>query len=556
MEKKYRVAEIGTFDVENYGDLLFPVVLKGQLDDYEIDLFSPNGGKMPFSSDVDVYKIEELETHILEKHYHAIIIGGGDLIRVDKYVASSYASNEVAAILLWQYPIMLAKKYHIPILFNVPGVPYSFKKCERGVIKTLLEQVDYLAVRDENSKKILEECGLNSIIVCPDTVFSIDDIIQQEQLIELKKRLEDQHRIPELDHYIVFQHNRTHIDDDAYILELKKLISLINETYHYPVVFVPIGYVHHDIDFLEKLYDEENSDLYLIKEKLSPLEMLALFSQSDGYIGTSMHGAITSYVYGKPILVINTVGMVKMNGFLKEIDKLDIEVKDIYRICDIFEEKFFEIGDQKIFQGIKDRIHTHFDTMKQFVETLPVEDKKIGFELAFLTSVFEGLESVSEPQSLAFTIYFDDGLGFRDEFKKQIFVDLESKQVSFDISVPKNVSSVRIDPLEGYVIKYDKLSVSGSEKLEVSVLSSLDFEDNHYILSLDPQIVVSNVADGINIQFSMEYDFVSLAEILDITKKLHCQNDELMEKAKYEELYKNTLEYRCKEKLKRFTNKS
>ena len=28
MEKKYRVAEVGTFDVENYGDLLFPVVFK------------------------------------------------------------------------------------------------------------------------------------------------------------------------------------------------------------------------------------------------------------------------------------------------------------------------------------------------------------------------------------------------------------------------------------------------------------------------------------------------------------------------------------------------
>ena len=51
---------------------------------------------------------------------------------------------------------------------------------------------------------------------------------------------------------------------------------------------------------------------------------------------------------------------------------------------------------EKIFQGIKDRIHTHFDTMKQFVETLPVEDKKIGFELAFKRIVYLS-EIESEP---------------------------------------------------------------------------------------------------------------------------------------------------------------
>ncbi len=44
MAKKYRIAHVGTFDVENYGDLLFPTVLKHNFLDYEIDLFSPIGG--------------------------------------------------------------------------------------------------------------------------------------------------------------------------------------------------------------------------------------------------------------------------------------------------------------------------------------------------------------------------------------------------------------------------------------------------------------------------------------------------------------------------------
>ena len=43
MSKK-RIAQVGTFDVENYGDLLFPFIFKHYFLDYEIDLFSPVGG--------------------------------------------------------------------------------------------------------------------------------------------------------------------------------------------------------------------------------------------------------------------------------------------------------------------------------------------------------------------------------------------------------------------------------------------------------------------------------------------------------------------------------
>ena len=39
--QKIKIAQIGTFDVENFGDLLFPEVLKLKLGSgYDIDLFS------------------------------------------------------------------------------------------------------------------------------------------------------------------------------------------------------------------------------------------------------------------------------------------------------------------------------------------------------------------------------------------------------------------------------------------------------------------------------------------------------------------------------------
>ena len=70
MNKVYRIAQIGTFDLENYGDLLFPIILENELrerlKDLELILFSPVGGEMPFYGK-KVYPIDQIEYHHLEK---------------------------------------------------------------------------------------------------------------------------------------------------------------------------------------------------------------------------------------------------------------------------------------------------------------------------------------------------------------------------------------------------------------------------------------------------------------------------------------------------------
>ena len=93
MSKFKKIAQIGSFDVENYGDLLFPFVLKHKLSNYKIDLFSPNGGRMPFNEEIIVYKATDLEKKIIEEGYDALIIGGGDVLRLDSSILDLYKNN-------------------------------------------------------------------------------------------------------------------------------------------------------------------------------------------------------------------------------------------------------------------------------------------------------------------------------------------------------------------------------------------------------------------------------------------------------------------------------
>ena len=69
---------------------------------------------------------------------------------------------------------------------------------------------------------------------------------------------------------------------------------------------MPIGYVHEDGDFLRQIYDSKDDKQFLVNEKLSPIEMCAVLAGSNGYIGSSMHGAVVSYAYIKFAVCINT----------------------------------------------------------------------------------------------------------------------------------------------------------------------------------------------------------------------------------------------------------
>lgn len=340
-----KIAHIGTFDVENYGDLLFPCILeiqlKKRLPEIEIFLFSPNGGNKPFEENRIVYPIHALEKMHLEHHFDAIIIGGGDLIRLDSNISSDYEYSYMAAELVWIEPILIANRYDIPVVFNAPGVPFNFSNFKKVNVKKIIECLDYCSVRDEESKENLISCQIEKEIeVVPDTIIKIYETFEKNELIDNAKKLMRRGVIPHSTKYIVIQHNRYRYDDEVYLNHMKEFMNMLIDKYDYDIMLVPIGYVHRDIDFLNNILIN-SSRIHLIKTKLSPYDMLSVFVNSCGFIGTSLHGLITSSAYGVPILGINEQNFVKVTGYLKLINKENVEVNDIRLLKKKFEDYFF-----------------------------------------------------------------------------------------------------------------------------------------------------------------------------------------------------------------------
>ena len=211
MEKdRFRIAQIGSFEFENYGDLLFYDILcyeiKKYLPNIEVVPFSPVGGNKPFSENVVIYPVREIERQHKDKPFDCIVVGGGDIIRLDNTVLSDAAMYDDygKAADLWALPIIISIKYNIPIVFNAPGVPNIFTKTQEMFVKYLLSQVSYINVREATSRdKILRIAPNLQVEIVPDTAFLISDVYNLELRDRVFENLKEEFNLP--DHYIVYQ---------------------------------------------------------------------------------------------------------------------------------------------------------------------------------------------------------------------------------------------------------------------------------------------------------------------------------------------------------------
>ncbi|MDO5329656.1 MAG: polysaccharide pyruvyl transferase family protein [Coriobacteriia bacterium] len=485
-----KIAQIGTFDVENYGDLLFPDVLEFKLQPSLLHLFSPIGGIKPFTDNQKVYSISELDNMCTIHNYDAIIIGGGDLIRLDTDIASVYSQEVKDAISIWLLPILIGNKHNIPVMLNAPGVPFHFSSVYSPIIKQIFDVVYYGNVRDNGSKNHLNSCNVNNIKVIPDTIFNINQVYSQKILEDNFKLLQNNNVIPVKNNFIVLQCNGSFISKPSEISKLQEFMKHINNNYNLDVLLMPIGYVHNDIQILNKIYDPNNDMNYLITKKLSPFDMLSIVANSSGYVGTSMHGAITTYSYGKLIFMLSTLKLTKIQGFLELIDLQENQIFDLENIIEQFDYCYKNFNSNKL-ETVNRIVDVHFDNINN---TICSKDKQqVSFSLYdFVINMFQQLPQAHYYKQIISCIYYDYGKGFNEH--DIVFVEHEynHNKIEYNISIPKGVKSVRIDPVEDSYIILENIKVYlESQVTEYELSSSFSFNDNKYLLtSLDPQIII------------------------------------------------------------------
>lgn len=375
MTKPYRVAQFGTFEVENYGDLLFPRVLERELrerlGDVELTLFSPLAGAFPPDPSVRVHAIEPRELERAAESFDAFVVGGGDLISFRGLVAPVYEREWQAEIgahsACWALPL-LYRPPELPVFWNAPGVPYAFNREQALIASSLVADVDAISVRDDASKARLREAGVEGEIhVVPDTALLLRKLFPPDTLEPIAAKLLAPLGLARGE-YLVFQIAPLLLKllEERHEL-VGRFLERLGRDLSLRVLLLPIGYVHDDAEVLGRIHESVEGAFAFQREKLRLEEITALLAASAGFIGSSFHGQVASFAYDVPQLMINSGKLAKLEAFAQMIERPESCVSGWQELLDAAPGLL--VSDRSSAKSVRDalcaRVEAHFDRLAE-----------------------------------------------------------------------------------------------------------------------------------------------------------------------------------------------
>src|SRR5579872_415571 len=319
------LGQFGTFDVENYGDLVYPVLFKRMFHqrdgNTEIQKFSLMGGKSLQDSGYHSRPIRQLFSTGSEKP-HTLVVGGGDLLRTDwNLVASHYRSiclqqNRQSPLFSWRRlfkkrlttPMDADREFRLKYM-NYPavgpfiigrngsstinsvaycscGVPFGFDESVRRQVASTFDKSIFIYVRDEASKNALIRAGVTrEIHVAPDLVVVLSDFFDAAAERERGRDILRKHGVDIRRRILCFQSNPQPPERD---IELVKQLKAYQLRAGCEVVFLPLGWCHGDREYLKRLA-QDSGGAFKYVELDSIFEIIAVLAACDVFLGTSLH---------------------------------------------------------------------------------------------------------------------------------------------------------------------------------------------------------------------------------------------------------------------------
>lgn len=348
--------KIGVFsagDRNNYGDILFPIIFNKYFEDkLEIEII--NYGIM--KSDLSKFgglETREITASIKDENDYIIICGGetlgadwtGAFLTYDQFKNKllNFTFRLMNKIFGLNWNIFLKRvilgnnmeKYKMPynlspkmyngkskIIYNAVGgstidlLNNNYKKYLKGI----LLEAEYVSVRDERTIENLQKLGLEKIINSyPDSAILMSEYYNNEQLKKLCTKNFEKNYLKKIlsTKYIVFQISEDYSKGKIQIIE--KELEKIYEATKLQLVLLPIGRAAYHLDQipLKKIYKKLKNKINIIYiDTQNIYEVMFILANTELYIGTSLHGAITAFSFGRRHVAL-TSKVSKLREFLK-----------------------------------------------------------------------------------------------------------------------------------------------------------------------------------------------------------------------------------------------
>ncbi len=302
--RKPTIGFVGTFDVANYGDCLFPIVYAQMIEDElgacDFSYYSPFAQAAPIHDYGPIKPLPDTLRSVAFQEDVLILCGGETLDLGHSSGTFNFPASKLSAnARLWFAPTVAASRGEIVFYVHSVGMPPADAAPRPDIEKALLSATK-VSVRDEVTARRLG----NSFPVEVDPVFALSTMKSIEMWEE-----EARQWLP--DHYSKASYLSAHIS--APYLETADLrawcdqIAGISRQFDLPVMLVPVCHFMNDRmtlgaarDILISLGIDEQRVALAPEGSANVIATAALIGQSVGLVTSSLHASVTAASFGLP----------------------------------------------------------------------------------------------------------------------------------------------------------------------------------------------------------------------------------------------------------------
>jgi hypothetical protein len=308
----------GTFDVQNYGDLLFPLIAAHELAPHGITVraCSPTNIDIGWKDTLPPLGAEAMGKPPFP--LKGILVGGGNIIHLQDSRLIDYGIGDLSYYAypsLWLGASIAGAVHNIPVSWNAPGVPHPLPERigDHVLMRQLAEACEHFVVRDAESAANLRRAAPLAGIV-PDTAVSLSHLWPKRTLAADFADLLDRKAAPRGDRYMT-----VHVKARSAKLPLPELAARIGAfaaAEGMVPVLLSLAPCHDDDITARHLGRFLEGPKVVVYDARGLREIAAAIAHADLHLGASMHGYVTAASYDVPSVLIAHPRLAKFEGFL------------------------------------------------------------------------------------------------------------------------------------------------------------------------------------------------------------------------------------------------
>lgn len=331
--EKHKAILLGAFDRFNYGDLLFPIIVRNELSTH-----TPNTHTAVHALvDSDLARYGALKTQSLKALFQpgaltendVVIFAGGGTIGVDwtymyanllgkngnatlHYLKRIFGEKAINAISRRRFSAQAPFPWvagpedfpvHVKVAYNAVGGS-EFQQLNTTVQNKTLDRLGkatYLSVRDYETKRLFSPLEHSlPVVLAPDSAILMSEQfpvswLETQTSAQLRETIDS-------GPYICFQANLNYVRKNSD--SITSVLESIHQEYGLRALLLPIGrYVGLDDQFaLRTIREKLRTPAEVISDQASIFEIMLTIAKAKLFLGTSLHGNVTSQSFAVPHL--------------------------------------------------------------------------------------------------------------------------------------------------------------------------------------------------------------------------------------------------------------